>query len=229
MSIEKEIFKKSVFDYEKLIAYGFQKRDEKYILIKKILNDTFLVNIEISSSKDIVGKIYDLSFGEEYTNFRVESITGSFVTSVREEFKKILTDIRDNCTHTNFFLSEQANRITHLIIQKYGDIPHFAWAKFPGYGVFKNHRNNKWYGVIMNIDINKIDNGSGEVEILDVKLDKSEIEHLLKRKGFYKAYHMNKENWITMILDNSIDDEEIMMYIDESHRFSVSNIKVNGD
>ena len=72
----------------------------------------------------------------------------------------------------------------------------------------------------MNISIGKISQGDYEVEIINVKLNEEKIKKLLKQKGFYQAYHMNKKNWISIILDNTLSDDEIMSYIEESHRFT---------
>lgn len=219
MNIENEIFKKSAINYEKLLTYGFKKTGEKYIKSQNILDNIFRVDIEIS--KDTVkGKIYDLAFNEEYINHRIENQIGEFTSKVREEFKNILLDIRNNCTITKYFITPQANRITNLIIQKYNNVPEFVWDKSPGNGIFRNPNNKKWYGLIMNINKSKIDKGTEEIEILNVKLDEEKIKQLLTKKGFYKAYHMNKENWITILLDDTIKDEEIMNYIEESHKFT---------
>ncbi len=181
MNIENEIFKKSVIVYDKLIPYGFQKVDGKYILSKNISNDSFRVDIEISNAGIVTGRIYDLSFHEEYTNYRIENCTGEFANKIREEFKTILLDIKNNCTTSNYFITNQANRITNLIIKKYNDFPEFAWERFPGYGIFRNPSNDKWYGLIMNINKSKIDDGKEEVEILNVKLDEDEVKRLLNK------------------------------------------------
>lgn len=74
----------------------------------------------------------------------------------------------------------------------------------------------------MNVSGNKVNRKDKNIDILNVKLDKDKIIELLKRNGFCKAYHMNKKNWITIYLDNSISDEEIMDYIEESHSYTVS-------
>lgn len=219
MNIESEIFKKSIIDYDKLITYGFKKNDNKYSISKKILNDSFQIVIQICEGV-VQGKIYDLAFNEEYTNYRIEKQTGEFVNKIREEFVSYLKDIRDNCTHTSYFITPQANRITNLIMEKYHDTPYFAWSKFPGYGIFRNPRNDKWYGLIFNINRSKLDKGDEEVEAINVKLNEDKVRKLLKKKGFYKAYHMNKENWLTIIFDDTIKDEEIMEYIAESHKFT---------
>ena len=55
---------------------------------------------------------------------------------------------------------------------------------------------------------------------MNIKLLPEKITELLKRKGFYPAYHMNKKNWITIILDETLEDEEIMGYIRKSHQFT---------
>ncbi|OUP50546.1 MmcQ/YjbR family DNA-binding protein [Lachnoclostridium sp. An181] len=220
MSIEKEVFKRCKIDFEKLLSYGFSNENGDYIYSKNIMNDNFRVDIIVTKDGRIAGTVLDLSLYEEYTNFRIESLVGEFVAKVREEFENILWDIKNSCTTTEYFLSGQANRISHLIIQKYDDKPEFLWKKYPGYGIYRNTSNEKWYALIMNISIGKISQGDYEVEIINVKLNEEKIKKLLKQKGFYQAYHMNKKNWISIILDNTLSDDEIMSYIEESHRFT---------
>lgn len=43
--------------------------------------------------------------------------------------------------------------------------------------------------------------GDGEVDILNVKSDPMLIGSYRTQKGFFPAYHMNKENWISILLD----------------------------
>ncbi len=69
----------------------------------------------------------------------------------------------------------------------------------------------------MNLDSSKLSNSSGEVEIINVKLDENKIQKLLKQKGFYKAYHMIKKDWISIILNDTLKDEEILSLLDESY------------
>ena len=95
--IEEEIFKKSKADFDKVSKYGFKREKSLYKYSKNIINNTFRIDIEINDDGIVKGKIFDLSFNCEYTNFRIEKNTGSFVNQIREEYKKILKDIRDNC------------------------------------------------------------------------------------------------------------------------------------
>lgn len=224
MTIEEELFRKTKIDFDKISEYGFKREKTLYKYSRNIMNDTFRVDIEINNDGIVKGKVYDLSFGDEYTNFRIEDSTGPFVGQVRDEFKSLLKDIRSKCFIRESFIFEQSNRITNLIKEKYGDEPEFEWEKFPGYATFRNSNSKKWYGIIMNIDNSKLEEqSSGEVEIIDIKLEPQKIEKLLQQEEFYPAYHMNKKSWITIILNNTISDEDIMKLIEESHSYTITN------
>ena len=112
---------------------------------------------------------------------------------------------------------EQSNRIANLILEKYQVQPEFLWEKDPHFGVFRNIYNQKWFGIIMNVDKSKImPNLSGEIEILNLKLD-DKVGESLKIRGIYPAYHMNKKSWVSIVLDDSLSDEEIMAYVQVSY------------
>ncbi len=225
MSIEYDIFKKSKLVDKELIKYGFIKENDNYKYSKDIIDNSFRVDIFINKDSVVTGKIYDKEFNdEEYTSYRIESNIGSFAALVREEYIKILNEIKDKCFIEEYFIYSQSNRITTMIKEKYGDDPNFEWEKFSGFATFKNSSTNKWYGIIMNIDKTKLgDKENKEVEVINVKLDSKKIEELVKKEGFYPAYHMNKKYWITIILDDTLDDKLIMKYIDESHSYTVNN------
>ena len=216
MNIENEIFKRTNVDFKKLEKYGFKKEKNDYLYEKKFLDNDFKAIVIVNDKGVVSGKVIDLQVEEEYTNIRTE-MTGEFVNKVRDGYKDILIDIRKNCFETNYFIFEQANRINKYIKDKYNNEPEFLWDKFPGYAVYRNENNNKWYGIIMNLDLSKLDNGTGEVEIINVKLNENKIQELLKQKGFYEAYHMSKTDWISIILNDTLKDEEIISLLDESY------------
>ena len=219
MNFESNIFKRLIPDYDRLLSYGFILNGKKYEYVTKIIDGDFEVCIVVFDGK-VSGKIYDLDINEEYTNFRVDGQNGVFVNRVREEYTNILIDIASKCFIKRPFISEQANRICNLMLDKYGDEPIFKFDGYPGFGIFEN--NGKWYALIMNLEKGKLDGKSkDEIEIINLKLDKNKINSLLKKKGFYKAYHMNKINWISVILDDTIDDDILMELIDESRSYTV--------
>lgn len=217
MLIEEEIFQRTRVDFNKLETYGFQKNSECYEYSKEFMDQNFRADIQIDKYGKVIGKVMDLQFEEEYTNIRIDSHKGEFVNTVRLKYKEILLDIKNHCFENVYFLFEQSNRITKYIIKKYQDEPEFLWEKYSGYGVFRNKKNEKWYAGIFNIDQSKLRDGKGEVEILNIKLENEKIDLLLKEKGFYEGYHMNKKNWVSIILDDTISDERICSLIDESY------------
>ena len=110
-----------------------------------------------------------------------------------------------------------------MIKETYQVEPEFLWEKFPNYGVFRNERSEKWFGIIVNIDKSKIiPKEKGEIEVLNVKLD-DEVPTYLKQKGIYPAYHLSKKSWASIILDDTLSDTEIMQLMNIS--YEASNIK----
>ncbi len=220
MNLEDEVFKKTRLNEDKLLSFGFKKDGDSYLYSETILNNSFRVDIEVDKQGKVKGKVIDLEFNEEYKNFRIESATGQFVTLVRDEFIRILNNIKEQAFDKSFFIGRQANRIAKLIYEKYKDLPDYPFSDDDISGVFRNPVNEKWYGLIMNIKKSKLDFGEEKVDAINLKLDENEIKELIKKKGFYKAYHMNKEKWITLILDDTLKDEEVMKYVIESHEFT---------
>ena len=216
MNIEKEIIKKCILDKDKLIPFGFIKEKDNYKYITNIMNNKFRVEIIINANNELIGKIYDIETNEEYTNFRVENL-GSFSNSVKEEYINILKNIVSNCYISHYFSFNQTNRIVNEIIKKYNVIPEFLWDKYPSYGIFRSKTSNKWFAAILNVDKSKvINNESGEIEIINVKVDDL-VNSYLKENAIAPAYHMSKKSWITIILDDTCKDEKIMDLIDISY------------
>ena len=218
MNIEYDIFKKSYVDYDKLIKYGFIKKNDIYKYETNILDDSFTVIITYDNK--ITGKIIDLFSNEEYLNYRVSNQIGEFASTIREEYEKILYDIKNKCFYDKYFVSDQANRISNIILEKYNVTPEFLWEKYPDFGIFRNTGSDKWFGLIMNIDYSKVDKKkSGLVDIMNVKVD-SLLDEALKIDGIYPAYHMSKKSWISIVLDDTVSDDIVLKYLNYSYETS---------
>lgn len=84
------------------------------------------------------------------------------------------------------------------------------WLSFPDYIVFRNQQNKKWFAVIMDIDKRKQGlKGEDKADIINLKCDPLLIGSLCKNDGYLPAYHMSKQNWISVLLDGSVPDGEI--------------------
>lgn len=220
MNIEEKVFEKWKLNKDKLINFGFIEENGIYKYSKEFMNGNFRADILVNENGNVEGKVYDLEVNEEYINFRIEGVIGEFVNTVKEEYIKILEEVRDNCFEKECFVFQQSNRIANKIYEKYKVMPEFLWDKFSEHGVFRNKRSGKWFGIIMNIDKSKIiPSKEGKIEVLNVKLD-DETEKYLKQKGIYPAYHLSKKSWVSIILDDTLADEKIIKLIEISYQNS---------
>ena len=76
----------------------------------------------------------------------------------------------------------------------------------------------KWYGIIMVIPASKLGIDSDKlIEVVNVRFNKGEALEIARNvAGIYPGWHMNKQNWITIILDNTLSDEQLFGLIDQS-------------
>ena len=59
--------------------------------------------------------------------------------------------------------------------------------------------------------------GDGYVDAINLKIDDRMFHDILTREpGIFPAYHMNKEHWITVLLDGTVEEEKIFELIDTS-------------
>ena len=119
------------------------------------------------------------------------------------------------------------NEIFEYAENKYGSKPEYLWAKFPDYAILRHDDNNKWYGLIMNITYDKIDrNKSGNVDVLNVKLNDLLLrDMLLQQDGYYIGYHISRGNWLSVVLDGTIDFDSIIRLLDISFTATASSKK----
>ena len=226
MDIEQSVFLKYVPDFEKMKKYGFTPDKNNNLFIQKTFMDSqFRAVVTVTQDGEIKGLVYDNESNDLYLPLRVSGSGVGYVEEVKSEYTKVLEDIRQNCFIENYFVTPQANRISDFIFKKYNDKPVFMWEKEPTYGVFKNPDNNKWYGLIMYIPRSKLEKSGGFVEVINIKLDKDEIPTLVKKSGIFPAWHMNKKYWVSVALDETLTDDEIMQYIEISHNYTLLKLK----
>lgn len=113
------------------------------------------------------------------------------------------------------------NNIFDYVSEKYNTTPEYLWQKFPKYAVLRNIKNAKWYAVVMNVAKEKAGLDTTEkVDIINIQCDSIVMGSLLKEKGYCKAYHMNKDKWLTVLLDGTVPLEEIKYLIDVSYKIT---------
>ncbi len=103
----------------------------------------------------------------------------------------------------------------------YRSTPEYLWARDPDSAVLRHADNNKWYALIMNVPKEKLGlDSKEEVDIINVKCDPEKIGSLQMINGIFAGYHMNKRNWISVLLDGSVDESMIYDLLDESFKLT---------
>ena len=119
-------------------------------------------------------------------------------------------------------MSKQKNgalrgEILQFVKNTYNTIPEYPWQRSPESAVLR-HRNGKWYGLIMPVPREKLGlPEDGISDVLNVKCDPLMLGSVLLQKGFFPAYHMNKENWISILLDGTVPAERVIAALQMSY------------
>lgn len=114
--------------------------------------------------------------------------------------------------------TNQQARIVQLIWERYGAEEEHPFKNDTASAVFRCPRNQKWFAVLLRIPKARLGlAGNAPAEILDLKCDPILVSSLQREPGFFKAYHMNKDAWITVLLDDTVPDERIAFLLDLSY------------
>lgn len=126
--------------------------------------------------------------------------------------RRIFLKVRD--------IMDLTEKLLKYVKEKYGTEPEILWPKYPGYKVLRHSDNPKWYAIIMDVDRSRLGlKGSGIVNVVNFKTDGPlHAEALCETDGIIPAYHMNKNTWITVLLDGTVPFTLVKNLADSSYR-----------
>lgn len=105
------------------------------------------------------------------------------------------------------------------IHQQYGTEPEYPWHDWNA--VLRHKDNNKWYGVVLEVSADKLGlPEAGIIDVLNVKSDPLRIGSLRGQDGYFPAYHMNKEKWLSIQLGKPELDDAIKDLLSLSHELT---------
>lgn len=214
-----DIFKNHTANTQNLLAFGFTKEKTRYQYITNILENQFKLIITFHNNQ-IQTQLIDNDSQEPYT-LHLSDAEGIFVGKIRTECQNILQKIADNCFEKNIFQNRQTLEIIQHIAETYQDSPEFLWKKFPDNAIIRRKDNQKWYAAFLTIPANKLNLDNNHLtEIIDLRGNPQEISVLIDNKTYFPGYHMNKKNWYTICLNDSVSSEEICNRIKQSYQLA---------
>lgn len=203
-------------NYKKIIDYGFKKINDNYIYKKYISDNKFYVEV-IYRNNSLISKVVEVDGNYEYILVDINSVNGDFVSKIKIEYESIIDDIINNCFDDDIFKQKQTKKVINYINKKYNTKLEFLWNDYPDCAIARNP-NSKWYLLIMTISKRKLGLDSDDIiEIIDIKHPIDRIDNIVDNVNIFKGYHMNKKHWITIILDNKIEDKLLFKLIDTSY------------
>lgn len=110
------------------------------------------------------------------------------------------------------------DKLTNYIYEKYGSKPNHPWKKYPEYATFKAKDTDKWFVLIMHLEgktIGLMD--VSDIWVMNVKASPDFVMMTGGIDGIMPAYHMNKEHWITVLLDGTVAFEQVAGLVDVSY------------
>lgn len=212
-----DIFKWKKRNIEKMSAYGFVRKDGKWVYETNIMDSAFRLYVFAAENGDVDTNLIEIENDEPYVLYKTNA-SGTFVGEIRSAIEAVLTDIANACYDPSVFKSKQAQMAIEYVRKKYGDELEFLWSKSPNNAVWRRKDSQKWYGAILTVNGRKIGLDIDKtVEIIDLRMKPENRIDLLSREHYYPGWHMNKKSWYTLVLDDGIADEEINLRITESY------------
>ena len=114
------------------------------------------------------------------------------------------------------------NKVISYLLDTYGAEPDYPFAANPHTAVFRSAGSRKWFAVLLGQLPRRClglpDDGTADV--LNLKCDPIMTHSLIDNRKIFHAYHMNKEHWISVLLDSPITEDELVFLVDMSYRLT---------
>lgn len=105
--------------------------------------------------------------------------------------------------------------------EKYDVKPDYPWIRTPNSAILRHQKNRKWFAAIINVTEDKLGlSGNKLVDVLNLKCEPLFIGSLTSESDVFPAYHMNKEHWISVLLNSSIPKKKVCELIDLSYELT---------
>ena len=116
----------------------------------------------------------------------------------------------------------QAQQIFDYAANQYATQPEYLWEKYPEYAILRHgNAKGKWYALIGKIRKMKLGlQEEGETDFINLKCPPDMVSILRQSPNFLPAYHMNKENWISILLDGTVSADEIKPLLELSYQLT---------
>ncbi len=117
------------------------------------------------------------------------------------------------------------NDLFVYIRDNYGTEPDFPFKD--DIAIFRQKGNRKWYAAVMfKLDKRKLGiDVDGKCDVVNLKCDPVKSRPYRQIKGILPGYHMNKQHWLTVMLDGTVKSSVLQELVDVSYQLTAPKFK----
>ena len=106
--------------------------------------------------------------------------------------------------------------LIRFVAERYSTEPEYPWGDENF--IFRHRANRKWFAVAMRVKYRRLGlDREGAADIVDVKCGPLLMDAYRRQPGILPGYHMNKDHWITILLDGTAEDSLIRELLELSY------------
>lgn len=95
----------------------------------------------------------------------------------------------------------------------------YPFEKYPSFMVMRCKDNEKWFAGLFDVSAKQLGlDGEYRINLINLKCNPDLIPTLVHENHIYRAYHMNKQHWISIDYERYEDTEKLYMLIDMSYQ-----------
>lgn len=115
-------------------------------------------------------------------------------------------------------------QVFDYVKKTYGVVPDYPFPTAPEYPVLRHPGSRKWFALLMDVPRSRLGlAGEERVDIINLKCSPAMAGSLRSQPGIFPAYHMNRDSWISVLLDGTVSAEDLFPLIDLS--FQLTDVK----
>ena len=198
--------------------YGF---DSEGCYRKPIRDGAFTLSVHVEPSGEMESDLIDNETGDPYNLYKLPSAHGEYLTSLRDEIKAVIKDIKAHCYVVGVHVDGDFFFLRDYCRDSYAEELEYLWGDEEN-AILRRKDNRKWYAVVMRVPYVKMGiDREGKCTALALRGDPSEVD----MNVLFPGYHLNKKYWVCMILDGRCPREDIVRRLETSRELALQKGK----